>query len=114
MEKEQQVALSCLLSTEAEMILYILESNVLGRNPREVFGNILAGELNFVIHFVRPRKPKPTVRHRGYRDKGSLGPDRVRRRDLNGDVWLKEEQLTIEAERKSIEQTIQFTLGFIQ
>lgn len=113
-EPEQRVRLSCLLSSEPEMILYILESDVLGKNSDEVFGNIRGSQVKFAILPKRAKKPKRTVRHRGYRDKGSLGPESVTREDLARDIGLRDQQMEIERLRKQVEQSIQFCLGFIQ
>lgn len=113
-ELEQRVRLSCLLSSEAEMILYILESDIFGKNTNEVFGNIRGTRLNFAILPLRPRRPKYPVWHRGYRDKGSLGPASVTREDLAKDIYLRDQQAEIERMRKQAEDIIQFCLGFIQ
>lgn len=113
-EPGQRIRLSLLLSSEAEMIIYILESSVLGRNPEEVFGNIRGIPFKFVVCPKSSRKPKRQVRHRGYRDKGSLGPECVTRQDLAGDINLRLLQEQIESERRSTEEFIQISLGFIQ
>lgn len=113
-EQKKRIRLSLLLSSEPEMILYILESSVLGRNPEEVFGNIRGMKIRFGIVPQRRRKPKRQVRHRGYRDKGSLGPESVTRQDYLKDINLRQLQDQIELERQITEESIQFSLGFIQ
>lgn len=102
------------LTSEPEMILYILESDALGRTSQEVFGNIRGTRLEFKILKVYARKPKRTVRHRGYRDKGSLGKNTQIRQEELKDWTLRVKQLEREVELDRFINSITWTIGFIQ
>lgn len=110
----EQLRLSALLSSEPEMILYILESNVLGETPEEVFGNIRGIPVQFEVIPENHRKPKRNVRHRGYRDKGSLGPRREYLTEEARDVFLQQRNNQLEQEYDQYQVAIQISLGFIQ
>lgn len=108
---EQKIVL--LLKSKAHMLRYIQESNILGRNSNEVFGNILASKSKILITKTPKPKPKRIQRHRGYRDKGSrrIGFEFLQQEEI--DFSLRELQNQIEAERESVEHSILFWEGFL-
>lgn len=59
----------------------LIFTSYVDRHPREFYGNILKEENiyrileAFKIKFYKPRIPKRNIRHRGYRDHGSLRQD---------------------------------------
>lgn len=113
-DEEGQIRLSLLLNSEPEMIIYILESDILGKNPNEVFGNIRAKQPRIKVQPNIPRKPKRLIRHRGYRDKGSLRLGSEYLTEERKDFTATEEQNLIEEKREEIQDTIDFNFGFIQ
>lgn len=106
----------CLLHSEPEAICYILDSNVLGQNPNEVFGNIRASQVTIRFKRIFLRKPKKAVRHRGYRDKGTLSSEssRSRRQEWLRDYQSSLTQEQIEQERDRAITAIQITRGFCE
>jgi hypothetical protein len=109
---EQKIAL--LLKSEPEAIIYILESNVLGNTPEEVFGNILAIRPRVTVYPYQPRRPKRAIRHRGYRDKGSLRQGSEYLQEELKDFSATEEQLRIEEQRENVRDSIDFCSGFLE
>jgi hypothetical protein len=95
------------------MLIYILESNVLGNNTNDIFGKIAADTIGIKIQKVVKRKPKRVQRHRGYRDKGSrrLGFEFLAEEEK--DFLLRELQLQIEEDRKAQEDSYLFWSGFL-
>jgi hypothetical protein len=86
-------------------------------SARELFGNILGNELEFVIRNlkisrkVNPR-PKRKIRHRGYRDKGSL---RLSHRWLpSHDYYLTEEMNKIEKRRYLTTKYLNYLLKYLR
>lgn len=83
----------------------ILEEQIWGKSPEEIFGFLLAPETKkelqdcFRFYLKTPRTPKRTQRHRGYRDKGSLGGDKefLKARNFDNDDKI---QMLIEQKRK--------------
>jgi hypothetical protein len=105
--------ISLLLESKAKMLIYILESNVLGNNTNDIFGKIAADTIGIKIQKVVKRKPKRVQRHRGYRDKGSrrLGFEFLAEEEK--DFLLRELQLQIEEDRKAQEDSYLFWSGFL-
>lgn len=114
LDSESSIQLGCLLSSEPEMILQILESSILGRTEREVFGNIIAIQPKIQVFSPKLRKPLKGQRIRGYRDKGSLNAASYLRQEWLNDYQSTRDQFEIEQERLSREDVIQISLGFIQ
>jgi len=94
---KQQVDI--LLLSKCHCINYILDSNVLGQNSREVFGNLSAYTPKVKIRFLKERKPRREEFHRGFRDKGSRVLDNHGRDEWLKDYQSTEQQNEIEAER---------------
>lgn len=109
-----EIQLNVLLSCEGQMICYIMESNVLGNNPNEVFGNIRATKINFSIILPRVRNARRLIRRRGYRDKGALGKYTAISKEEKKDLILTELQNMIEYERILKYDAIHFALGFTE
>lgn len=102
-----------LLNSEPEMILYLLESSQLFRNEREFFGFLL-NDFDFSkYHFfvLRARKPKKTVRRRGYNDQGSRRLPHEQH-EAKYDYSFTEEQNRIEEERKTLQDAIELARGW--
>lgn len=103
-----------LLNSEPEMIIYLLETSHIFRNPREFFGFILMKQDLSEYHFriLRPRKAKETIRRRGYKDKGS----RRLPHELHGETFqdFTKEQNRIEEERELQEFANELARGFFQ
>jgi hypothetical protein len=59
---------------------------------------------------INKKRPKRLVRHKGYRDRGSLGTsDRILEHDIQTDVWLREKE---NLRKKHLEDFIEFLHGF--
>lgn len=113
---EYEIQIDLLLRSEPETIIYILESSVLGRNSNEVFGNILAYEYIKIdcIEYSR-KKPKRLVRHRGYRDHGSLADEStIGVKEYKKDFSSTELQNYIEEEREARKDMEEFCFGLMQ
>lgn len=113
---EYEIQLRLLLRSEPETICYILDSSVLGQNSNEIFGNILAYQyIKFdVIEFKR-KKSKRLIRHRGYRDHGSLADESsIGRKEYEKDFTSTEEQNKIEEQRDTLDDMEDFIFGLIQ
>jgi hypothetical protein len=110
-EYEQKISL--LLESKPKMLIYLLESNVLGYKTQEVFGNIIGSTTKLQVFQLSHRKPKRIQRHRGYRDKGSrrTGFEFLSEEEI--DFTLRELQLQLEEERIAIQDSIQFWSGFM-
>lgn len=108
-----------LLYSKSNLLNWLLISDLY--HSREFFGNVLnpkesiqrCKSLKFI--FESKKDPKRTIRHRGYRDKGTLPSleSRIRKEELRKDVWNTEEQNNIEAERKKLSDTLAFIEGFL-
>lgn len=75
LNEKQKLELSILLSSKEICYFYLYQTE--RYSGREIFGNILGNELRnslkqLKIKKIRPKRPRRTIRHRGYRDKGSL------------------------------------------
>lgn len=111
---DYSIKLSLLLQSKGGMINYILESNVLGNTPQEVFGNILAIHPKIKVYPYKERKAKRLIRHRGYRDKGTLRLQHEYHGENESD-WIDDQrQLDIEEQREIQQDTIQLLMGFLQ
>lgn len=113
---EYNIQLRLLLRSEPETIIYILESSVLGRNSNEVFGNILAYQyIKFDVLEFNRKKPKRLIRHRGYRDHGSLADDSsIGLKEYRKDWSATEEQNYIEEQREALNDAEEILFGFMQ
>lgn len=113
---EYELKLKLLLRSEPEMIIYILESDVLGKNSNEVFGNILAYQhIDIKLLEYNRRKPKRLIRHRGYRDHGSLADDStIGSKEYRKDYSSTDLQNRIEEEREILNDTEELIFGFYQ
>lgn len=91
-----------MLRSEPEMMLYLLESSCVARNPRELFGKIRSttNYNKYRYHWILPRRPKRVTRKRGYKDQGFRRPDHTWVPD--SDWSLTEEQNRIEEIRELI------------
>lgn len=82
--------------------IFLFEFNT----PSELFGWIIQQENPRFQIFYRKNQdlnltlPPNRSRHRGYRDKGSLGKNSISPTDLNKDVWLLEAEDVLEQEIK--------------
>jgi len=101
-----------LLSSKAETILYLLETSIW--HTRDFFGNVwtrkeILRALRSVSTTHKTRKrPKREVRKRGYKDHGTL-----RENHEIHNLWLStDEQLRIDKDRQSNEDTIDLLKGF--
>lgn len=113
---EYELQLRLLLRSEPETIIYILESSVLGRNSNEVFGNILAYQFIKidVLEFNRKKAKRP-MRHRGYRDHGSLADESsIGMKEYRKDYSATEEQNYIEEQREALNDAEEILFGFMQ
>lgn len=99
---------------------YLLDQEVLGR--RDFFGNyccrknLLTCWYSIKFRFKTRICPKRVQRHRGYRDKGNLPKldEKVRREELQKDVWMLEEQLEEERIYLQQEEEIQLLRNYLQ
>lgn len=86
--------LSLLEATPSHVLTMILHDDIIGHNPREIFGNLIGLRNSVSIDFFfRPeRRPKPrkTQRVRGYRDHGTLVQDNHGRNEFNGSYEQQE------------------------
>jgi hypothetical protein len=86
-----------------EVTLLVLKTFSKRQNSREIFGTILNPDRvervvkRTRLRLLHPSKPKRTIRHRGYRDHGTLRPSD--RWIENNDWSFREEQLLIEQKR---------------
>lgn len=109
---EQKIRL--LLTTEPEMICYLLDGTALGRTSREVFGNLLATQITIKFLTFRNRKPVKTQFKRGYRDKGSRVPIHQQHSNYKDSEEARLEQLKIEQDREDSFVSFQFWRGFCE
>lgn len=111
---DHEIRIKLLLTTEPEMICYLLDSSALGRNTREVFGSLLATQIHFrLITFSRRRPRRPEFK-RGYRDHGSRVPIHKQHSDYKNSHEAREEQLQIEEDRQNLIDAIDFIRDMIQ
>jgi hypothetical protein len=80
LNEKQKLELEILNSSKEICEFYLYETE--RYSGREIFGNILGNELKESLRKLKikkniHRKPKRKIRHRGYRDKGSLRPDHL-------------------------------------
>ena len=108
---QDQVAL--LLLDKCHSIIYILESDVLGKTPQEVFGNILAHTFEIKVFDFKERKPIRIEFHRGYRDKGSRVLDNHGRHEFPKDYLSTMQQNEIEADREQRSTRTNFIEGWL-
>jgi hypothetical protein len=96
------------------MILYILESNVFN-NERALFG-FINGPFRFQDYYFfiyRPRRAKPLVRRRGYKDHGSRRLPHEQH-EAKYDYSFTELQNQIEKERQSTSDFKELIRGFLE
>lgn len=108
---EDQVIFNILLSSKAEMLIFLLETNLW--HTRDFFGNILQNleQLDrLLIPKVPQNKVKRPARKRGYHDKGSwVLPHEWRPKS---GWWYNEQHELLEATRSKLEHTSNFIRGF--
>lgn len=113
----QQAKINILLLEEQLVAENLLNENILGNTPEEIFGYLLNPSTRkqlssyYRLYLLRPRTPKRVQRHRGYRDKGSLGGDKefLKARNFDYDSKLqrmKEEYQKYQYSFKELEQEI--------
>lgn len=117
-QRTESLWILSLLYSKSNLLLWLLESDHF--HSREFFGNVLNPKesirriksLKFV--FLSKKRPKRTIRHRGYRDKGTLPSleNNIRKSEQRKDVWLQEEQDRIEAHRQELLDVTDFLRGF--
>jgi hypothetical protein len=109
------------LTEEREFLLkWLLNQRTI--TSRTFFGNICCKKnlircWNLIkIRFSTRIRPKRTQRHRGYRDKGTLPALDVRilRKELDKDVYLREEQQKIEKTRLLQENNIRLFRSYLE
>jgi hypothetical protein len=108
---EQKISL--LLESKPKMLIYLLESSILGYKTQEVFGNIIGSTTKIQVYQISHKKPKRTQRHRGYRDKGSRRTGFEFLSEEEKDFTLRELQVQLEEERIAVQHSIQFWSGFL-
>lgn len=92
--------------------------NIFGNTPEEIFGFLRDPETKkqlfsyYRLYLSQPKKPKRVQRHRGYRDKGSLGGDKqfLLARNLEKDTRLQlihEERQKYQYSHLELEKLIQ-------
>jgi hypothetical protein len=99
-EREQVVILSLLNATTLQVVDIVLNNDIFGHGPREVFGNLLGlkeTQLRFSFKVRKNRKPRELVRKRGYKDHGTLVRDSHGRKEFDGSY---EQQKLIEREER--------------
>lgn len=102
------LAAASLLDAEGCLFLIVTCYHI---SPRKLFGSILSKErVEFVISRValrRIRHPRPrrAIRHRGYRDKGTLRPSH--RWAESNDFTLRDAQLLREEEAQLFDNTVE-------
>jgi hypothetical protein len=108
---EDQVLFELLLSSKAEAIIFLMETNLW--HTRDFFGNFLpkAEKMANTIKFFRKNKNivKRPKRKRGYDDHGSRRPDHKWLE--SHDISFTEEQNLIEQKRDAKESTSHFLRG---
>lgn len=76
LNEKQKMEISVLLESKEICLRYLWVSE--RYSGREIFGNLLGNDLRDSIKILRTKekepRPKKKIRHRGYRDKGSLRP----------------------------------------
>lgn len=109
---EQKIVL--LLGGEFQMLTYICESSIFGRNTNEVFGNIIASQAKILVVKEPEHRPKRVQRHRGYRDKGSRRIGFEFLDEEKKDFSMAELQRKLEEEREAVRHSIEFWRGFME
>lgn len=98
---KQKLEIAILLSSKSNMLVYLYETQ--RYSGSEIFGNILGNDLHDLFRHMKvreltPRRPKRTVRRRGYRDHGSRKPDHK---------WLPDSDFTFTAEQNKRERHLE-------
>lgn len=112
--------LSVLTEDREFLLKWLLNQRTI--TSRTFFGNICCRKnlircWNLIkIRFEARIRPKRTQRHRGYRDKGTLPALDVRilRKELDKDVYLREEQQKIEETRLLQEKNIRLFRSYLE
>jgi hypothetical protein len=113
----QQAKINILLLEEQLVAENLLNEDILGKTPEEIFGFLLNPSTKeqlsryFRLYTLRPKNPKKVQYHRGYRDKGSLGGDKefLKARDFDKDSKIqrmKEEYQKYQYSFKELEYEI--------
>ena len=120
LNEKQKIELSILLSSEENSVKYLYLTN--RYTSSEIFGNLLGNDLNDLkgrikIIFVRQQRATKKVFRRGPKDKGTRRSDSsvsVIEREIQRDVWVKEEYKIIEKRQILLLQTIHRILQVIE
>lgn len=94
----------------------IFFSSIYGKKKRgqeeiSLYQRILKDEFGLKFIFENPRKPKPKVFRKGYRDHGSLGSDQSKlNKEISWDVWFQQKIKDLEKQRKD---TLNFIIGML-
>lgn len=111
---ENSIIAHIMLSSEPEMLIYILESNVFN-NERALFGfiNEPFRFQDYYFYLFRPRRARRLVRRRGYKDHGSRRLPHEQH-EAKYDYSFTELQNQIEEERQSTSDFKALFRGFIE
>jgi len=97
--------LSLLEGTNLTSIEIVLDNQTFGKNPSELFGNLLAlsvSKLTKIICFdpQKYKKPRRAIRKRGYDDHGHLVLDDHGRKEYNGSLEQRTEMERLEKKKR--------------
>lgn len=112
---DKEIQAHCILKSEPECLIYLLESSGIYRTEREFFGDIMK-PFDFSKYFFRvlkPQKPKQKVYRRGYNDQGSRRLPHEQH-EAKFDYSFTEKMNEIEEERQATEDAKLFVEGFLQ
>lgn len=111
---ENRVVGDILLNSKSHMLNFLCETSLW--HSRDFFGNIFnKRKIKYLLRVLKPRlrktgRPKRLIRHRGYRDKGTLRLDSDRH-----SFWevSEKEMMQLEEKKQIYNDTQQFLLGFL-
>lgn len=112
---DNKIVALTILKSKPQMVLYLLETSYVAKNPREIFG-LLGKEGRQIVRSIlvlwrEPKIPTRRVRIRGYRDHGSLRPDHCWLADFSKTWEAQMEQEEIEKQRKVHQDTADIIEG---
>lgn len=117
-DKLQEEIFRLLLENEAQAILYITDSSFLWKTSDEFFGYLGQFKPKFQPKFkykIRRDKnvttPVNHSRHRGYRDKGSLGKNSISNKEVASDCWVTEKYYLKKEEEEAQRDSVQLIYG---
>lgn len=112
---DNKIVALTILKSKPQMLLYLLETSYVAKNPREIFG--LLGKqgkevvTSTILYWREPRKPKFQQRIRGYRDHGSLRPRHQWLAKYSETEEARREMEEIELQRRIHQDTADFLEG---